>query len=192
MAQSLYEPDPRYAPYSSVINEELYVWGGKMEVTTSLQVYHPCLESWRQLHTHGPPPPGVCAGASAHSENYLYVYGGVKGRSNSGCLHKLDTKTSSWTQLAAHSANAPMKKNGSGMIIYENSVIVIGGFGIRNGPIQPGSEWRKGRDDDEDPNTKGWTNEMHKYDLREGEGVNCASLVFYYLVLRQLTCICDL
>ena len=175
MAESLYEPDPRYYPYSSVINGELCVWGGKAVATTSLLVYHICLESWRQLETHGPSPPGLYTGASAHSESYLYVYGGVKGDgSRSGCLHRLDTKTSSWTELAAHSANAPMKKRGNGMIIYENSVISVGGFGIRNGPIQPGSEWRKGRDEDdeEDPSTKGWTNEMHKYDLREGKGDN--------------------
>ena len=177
MAESLYEPDPRYTLYSSVINGELCVWGGKTVATTSLQVYHPCLESWRQLHTHGPPPPGLYLGASAHSENYLYVYGGVKDdRSYSGCLHKLDTKTSSWIQLAAHSANAPMKKVGCVMIVYKNSVIIIGGWGIRNGPIQPGSEWRKlKKDDEQDLNTKWWTNEMHKYDLREGEGINCTT-----------------
>ena len=175
MAESLYEPDPRYTPYSSVINGELCVWGGKMVATTSLQVYHPCLESWRQVDSQGTPPPGLYLGASAHSENYLYVYGGVKeDGSYSGCLHRLHTKTSSWTQLAAHSADAPMKKFGCGMIVYNNSVIVVGGFGIRNGPIQPGSQFRKwrGQDDDEDPSTEGWTNEMHKYDLREGKVEN--------------------
>ena len=175
MAKSLNEPSPRYGPYSSVINGELCVWGGKAVATTSLQVYHLCLESWRKLHTQGPPPPGLYSGASAHSEYYLYAYGGVKGVSSyRGCLHRLDTKTSSWTQLAAHSANAPMKKIGCGMIVYENSVIVFGGFGVRNGPVQPGSEWRKERskDDEEDPSTEGWTNEMHKYDLREGKGEN--------------------
>ena len=176
MAESLYEPDPRYRPYSSVINGELCVWGGKLEATTSLQVYHLCLEAWRQLDTLSPSPPLLYAGASAHSESYLYIYGGVKcdNVSYSGCLHRLDTKTSSWTQLAAHSANAPMKKIGCGIIVYDNSVILVGGFGIRNGPIQPGSEWMKFRDEDdeEDPSTKGLTNEMHKYDLGEGKGEN--------------------
>ena len=175
MAESLYEPDPRYRPYSSVISGELCVWGGKVVAATSLQIYHLILESWRQLDTHGPSPPGLYSGASAHSENYLYAYGGVKDKNLcSGCLHRLDTKTSSWTQLAAHSANAPMKKAECGMIMYENSVIIIGGFGVRNGPIQPGSDWMKGRgkDDEEDPSTEGWTNEMHKYDLREGKGEN--------------------
>ena len=170
MAESLYRP------YSSVINGELCVWGGKTVATTSLQVYHLCLESWRQLDTRGPSPPGLYAGASAHSESYLYIYGGYKSDagSYSGCLHRLDTKTSFWTQLAAHSANAPMKKVECGMIVYDNSVILVGGFAVRNGPIQPGSEWMKarGKDDDEDPSTKGCTNEMHKYDLREGKGEN--------------------
>ena len=148
------------------------MWGGKAVATTSLQVYHLCLELWRQVDSRGAPPPGLIAGASAHLENYLYVYGGIKDDgSYSGCLHRLDTKTSSWTQLAAHSANAPMKKNGCEMIVYNNSVIVVGGCGIRNGPIQPGSQFRNRRDEDdeEDPSTEGWTNEMHKYDLRGGK-----------------------
>ena len=165
-----------YGPCSAVINGELCV----LE-TTSLQVYQPYLESWRQLDTQGPPPPGLYLGASAHSENFLYDYGGYKSDnvSYSGCLHRLDTKTSSWILLAAHSADAPMKKVSCGMIVYENSVIIIGGYGIQNGPIQPGSKWRKMRDtdDDDNPNTKGWTNEMHQYDLSEGEGVNCTSLI---------------
>ena len=182
MAASRFEPDPRYCPCSSVINEELFLWGGK-DVATSLQVYHPYLESWRQLGTQGPQPPRLTLSASAHSENYLYVYGGYKcDNSLSGCLHRLDTKTSSWTLLATHSANAPMKKIGSCMILYKNSVIIIGGSGIRNGPIQPGSEWDKwtvNDDDHEILNAMGMTNEMHNYDLREGEGVHYISLVFY-------------
>ena len=141
--------------------------------TTSLQVYHLCLESWRQLDTRGPSPPGLYTGASAHSESYLYTYGGYKSDnvSFSGCLHRLDTKTSFWTQLAAHSADSPMKKAACGMIMYDNSVILVGGIAVRNGPIQPGSQWWS-KDDGEDPSTKGWTNEMHKYDLREGKGEN--------------------
>ena len=171
MAESRYEPDPRSYSYSAAIDGELCVWGGKVKATTSVQVYDSCLEVWKEVLTHGPTPPGHCDGASAHSEHYFYVYGGDKDDgSSSGCLHRLDTKTSSWTLLAAHSADAPMKKAGCAMIVYENSVIIIGGFGTRNGPIQPGSEWVcYDEDDDENPNTKGWTNEMHKYDLREGE-----------------------
>ena len=183
MAESRFEPDPRYCPYSSVINGELCVWGGKRVATTSLQVYHLYLESWRQLDTRGPPPPGLYDGASAHSENYLYVYGGVKiCQSFSGCLHRLDTKTSSWTQLAAHSANAPMKKIACRMIVYDNSVIVVGGYG----PIQHGSE-KRDNDDEENPSTEDWTNEMHKYDLREGKGVDMCILHFIKIKIEFST-----
>ena len=171
MAESRYEPDPRSYFWSAAIDGELCVWGGKGEASASVQVYDSCLEVWKEVLTHGPTPPGLGAGASAHSEHYLYAYGGEKDDGSlSGCLHRLDTKTSSWTQLAAHSADAPMKKVGCAMMVYENSVIIIGGWGTRNGPIQPGSEWLcEDEDGDEDPNTKGVTNEMHKYDLREGE-----------------------
>ena len=171
MAESRYEPDPRSCLYSAAIDGELCVWGGRGEATTSVQVYDSCLEVWKEVLIHGPTPPGIDDGASAHSEHYLYVYGGIKdGGSYSGCLYRLEIKSYSWTKLAAHSADAPMKKTGCAMIVYENSVIIIGGFGIRNGPIHPGSEWMCGdKDNDEDPNTRGWTNEMHKYDLREGE-----------------------
>ena len=170
MAESRYEPDPRCFSYIAAIDGELCVWGGK-EATTSVQVYDSCLEVWKEVLTHGPTPPGFYNGASAHSEHYLYAYGGQNDEDTfSGCLHRLDTKTSSWTQLAAHPADAPMKKAGCAMIVYENSVIIIGGLGTRNGPIQPDSEWVcKDEDECEDPNTEGLSNEMHKYDLREGE-----------------------
>ena len=163
---SQFEPDPRRYPYSVLIDGELYVYGGKDEVTDLLQIFDSCLEVWKEVPTHGSPPPGLAAGASAHSGHYFYVYGGVKeDYSLSGCLHRLDSMTSSWTRLAAYSANAPMKKFGCGMVVYENSVVVIGGRGIKAGPIQPGSEWIRGG------NAQGITNEMHKYELSEGKKV---------------------
>ena len=190
MAESQYEPDPRIYSYSAAIDGELYVWGGEV-ATTSVQVYDFCLEVWKEVLTHGSPPPGLGMGASAHSKHYLYVYGGVNDDDlYSGCLHRLDTKISSWTLLAAHSADAPMKKLGCAMIVYENSVIIIGGIGIRNGPIQPGSEWVcNDEDDNKDPNNKGCTNEMHKYDLREGEIEFSYIKGLFNLVMCQLVII---
>ena len=162
---------PRYDPCTAVINGELYMWGGKMVVSTSQQVYHPYLESWRQLTLRAPHYPDSMAVPLLTQKNTSMSMVELRMIYHSGCLHKLDIKTSTWILLAAHSANAPMKKVASGMIVYDNSVIIIGGYGIRNGPIQPGSKWIC-KDDDGKPNTKGSTNEIHKYDLSEGEGVN--------------------
>ena len=103
MAEPLYEPDPRFCSYSAAIDGELHVWGGKRKATTSVQVYDSCLEVWKEAPTHGPLPPGLWLGASAHAGHYLFAYGGMKvDDSWSGCLHRLNTNTSSWTQLAAH------------------------------------------------------------------------------------------
>ena len=49
----------------------------------------------------------------------------------------------------------------SGMIVYKNWVIVIGGVGIPQGPLQPGSKWIQC----DDGSGEGLTNEMRKFDL---------------------------
>ncbi len=166
------EPSPRYCPYSAVVNGELCLWGAKLDAVMVLQVYHPYLESWRELNTYGGFPTGLYYGASAGSEQCLHVYGGFEDADTfSGSLHMLNISSSLWIRLPAGSVDVPMKKAGCRMVIYKEYVIVMGGFGIRNGPIQNSSEWMKvvAKDNDRDPNTVGWTNEMHKYDLKEGE-----------------------
>ena len=189
MAQSKCMPDPRFSPYSEAIDGELHVWGGKFEATTSVQVYESYLEVWKQVHTQGSSPPGCCLGASASSEHFLYVYGGEKDyQSYSGCLHRLDIETSCWTQLASHSVDSPMKKIGCRMIAYKNSLILIGGLGIRNVPIQSGSEWIKTneQDDNEDPNTEVLTNEIHQYDVKVGKAKKLLCGVSFYCDCRIL------
>ena len=166
MAQATnFEPKPRTAHSSAVILGQLHQWGGKEDDTISADVFNFHSELWNTVTTQGAPPPGLAFAASAGSEHYLYTYGGVaEDGVLSGCLHRLDTKTSTWSQLAAHSADSPMKKYWSGMIIYKNWVIVIGGIGMPQGPLQPGSEWVNQNDDTEE----GLTNEMHKFDLSKG------------------------
>ena len=58
---SQFEPDPRRYPYSVLIDGELYVYGGKDEVTDLLQIFDSCLEVWKEVPTHGSPPPGLAA-----------------------------------------------------------------------------------------------------------------------------------
>ena len=166
MAQATsFEPKPRFAASSSVILGQLHQWGLGEDDNISADVFNFDSELWKTIATQGAPPPGLLFAASAGSEHYLYTYGGeAEDKSITGCLHRLDTKTSTWSQLAAHSADSPMNKYSSGMIVYKNWVIVIGGIGIPQGPLQPGSEWIKHNDDVEE----GLTNEMHKFDLSKG------------------------
>ena len=164
MAQATsFEPKPKFGHSSAVILGQLHQWGGREDDTVSADVFNFHSELWKTLTTQG--APGLAFAASAGSEHYLYTYGGeAEDKLLTGCLHRLDTKTSTLSQLAAHSVDSPMKKYWSGMIIYKNWVIVIGGIGIPQGPLQPGSEWIKLNDD----SGEGLTNEMHKFDLNKG------------------------
>ena len=166
MAQATsFEPKPRFAASSSVILGQLHQWGGREDDNISADVFNFHSELWKTVTTQGAQPPRLAFAASAGSEHYLYTYGGMaEDESLTGCLHRLDTKTSTWSQLAAHSVNSPMKKSLCGMIVYKNWVIVIGGIGIPQGPLQPGSKWIKHIND----SGEGSTNEMHKFDLSKG------------------------
>ena len=170
MAQATFEPKPTSCASSAVILGQLHQWGGRKDDTITADVFNFHSELWKTITTQGAQPPGLYFAASASSEHYLYTYGGrAENKSLSGCLHRLDTKTSTWSQLAPHSADSPMKKRVSGMIVYKNWVIVIGGTGIPQGPLQPGSEWIQC----DGGSGEGVTNEMHKFDLSKGRYKHC-------------------
>ena len=166
MAQATsFEPNAAFFSSSAVILEQLHQWGLRNDNTASADVFNFHSELWKTVTTHGAPPPELALAASASSEHYLYTYGGrTEDKSLTGCLYRLDTKTSTWSQLAAHSADSPMKKFLSGMVVYKKWVIVIGGVGIPQDLLQPDSEWIKYNDD----SGGGVTNEMHKFDLNKG------------------------
>ena len=161
------------------VEGKLHVWGGfsidletgKVSLkdhTSTVLTFDSYLETWSHLNAGGTPPSGLYSCACASAGHYLYTFGG--GGSNSkytGSLHQLDTRTSMWTELAK---DGPMKKANSAMVVYNNHLILFAGYGIPSGPIQPGSEFildRKATDG------SGWTNEMHSFDLKEGERVKC-------------------
>ena len=174
MAQATtFEPKPTAFPSSAVTLGQLHQWGVKDDYTISADLFNFHSELWKPITTQGVPPPGITSAGSAGSERYLYTYGGrTEDHSLTGCLHRLDTKTSTWYQLAAHSADSPMKKCLSTIIVYKNSVIVIGGRGIPDGPLQPGSKWTQLDDD----SGEGVTNEMHKFDITKGRN----TALYYY------------
>ena len=54
------------------------------------------------------------------------------------------------------------------MIAQDSKLVLFGGYGIPSGPIQRGAEFIKQRDFTDG---RGWTNEVHTFDLKEGEGL---------------------
>ena len=60
----------------------------------------------------------------------------------------------------------PIPKRGCGMAFFDGRLWLFGGHGkLSSGPTQPGAEYVATGDDSV------WTNELHVYDLSEGEGL---------------------
>ena len=85
----------------------------------------------------------------------------------SGELSCLNMKTLTWTQLCPDgTAGGPMRKYACGMAhVSSDKLAVIGGYGFPTGPTQPGSTFIR---DTRFPDGRGWTNEVHVFDLSQG------------------------
>ena len=176
------EPSPRWRHFSSPVDYKLYVWGGdggrgKSVVTSIVHHYDPDSETWNTNTCGGPHPPGIRHGACASAGHHLYTYGGCdEGGNVQDTLHLLDTRSRRWKLI---SSGGPMKKEGCGMIIYDSKIVLFGGYGEPSGHIQPGEKFEK-------PNISdyGWTNELHTFNLKEGERLHIAMYP-----LMQFSCV---
>ncbi len=59
-----------------------------------------------------------------------------------------------------------MRKTGCGMVAYKSSLVLFGGYGVPSGPTPPGAEFAQNT---RYTDGRGWTNELHTFDLEEGE-----------------------
>ena len=128
-------------------------------------VFH---ETWSSFHAGGSPPLGIYGGASTSLSNNIYYYGGTySGTDYQGSLHKWDSSTMSWNQLKEHENKGPIKKGACAMISHNEEIVLFGGRGIPTGPIQQGSKFIVSK---KFTDGSGWTNELHSFNLQEGEG----------------------
>ena len=144
----------------------------KTQLTKSIQMYEPFTEAWREIPTTGTPPQGLYYGAATYSDHFLYTYGGHNGTTSYSCsLNQLDTRSYTWTQLSSRHECGPMRKSGCGIIYYNNSLIICGGYGIPSSELQAGSQFIK--------STKfkdciGWTNEIQVFNISKGSKLSLA------------------
>lgn len=178
-----FEPPPRYFHFASDVEKQLYVIGGhtlerrRMERIVDVFSFDPWLESWQGVTATGHLPQNCVEGACAAIGSNLYIYGGEvynrMVRQYSCSLHQLDTKTMIWTRLQ----DGPSQKSGCRMISYGDKLLLFGGFGIPSTSTQPGAEFYKRQISDR----TGWTNELHTYDIKEGE---LGSIIIHALILQ--------
>ena len=167
------EPSPRWGHYSALVEEKFCVWGGytkdilkkKRELPSSVHCFDPLLEFWDGNKVNGVPPTGLYGGACASAGQHVYLYGGYDGSRRQSSLHQLDTRSWTWKQL---SSAGPMRKSRCGMVACDSKLVLFGGHGVPSGPTQPGAEFIE---NSRYTDGMGWTNEVHTFDLKEGEGV---------------------
>ena len=188
--KKLCEPAARFEHVSFLVEGKVCLWAGETqdlvsghqdeigEVACCIEQFDPYLEIWNQLNTAGTPHPGLKYAACASHGEHVYMYGG-QGTKYEGVLSCLNfgVKTPTWLQLCpAETVGGPMRKAWCGMVhFHDDKLAVIGGYGCLNGPIQPGSVFIR--------NSKatsgiGWTNEIHIFDISQGNCVNyrCANI----------------
>ena len=159
------EPSPRHSHFSAAVEGELLLWGGRTEnfskekrvLASSVHRFNPVQESWAEQKCSGPPPSALYDGACASAGHHFYFYGGEDGREKQCSLYQLDVSSMACKQL---SSAGPSRKTGCGMVTYGKTLVLFGGRGDPSGPTQPGAQWDSGR-----------TNELHTFELEEGEGV---------------------
>ena len=170
-----YEPLPRLYHVSQSVGSKVLVQGGltkdfseksRQRLSSVVETFDPYSELWEQRQVEGDAPlHGLYGAASTSLRDDLFTLGGWDDRNPFNALHRLDSKTWRWCQLSPQNAEgAPIPKLGGGMISFEDSLGVFGGYGIPRGPTEPQSFIKDTRFTD----GRGWTNEFHIYHLKEG------------------------
>ncbi len=171
---SHHEPSPRASANASASTDQFYIHGGivnnfndnKKQLKKVVQIFDCSTESWKELDTAGTPPPGIYWCATVYSAHILYLFGGYDGTSFYASLHQLDTRSMTWSQLSPQYDSGPMRKYVCQMIHHNNTLIVIGGYGIPSGELQSGSQFTK---NEQYLDGRGWTNEIHMYNISQSK-----------------------
>ena len=167
---------------------ECYTNDGRARVTSWIEHFDPYKEVWStSLASEGTPHPGFSDPAFCSFGDNLFMYGGVSdttvpvsSESVSGVLSCLNMKTLTWSVLSCSETDSgrPMKKTGCGIAHFGlDKLAVIGGYGYRTGPTQPGSTFKGNvRYDD----GRGYSNECHVLDLSQGKNTFPSPLKLWY------------
>ena len=133
------------------------------QVENTINVFNPYEEKWTTHKSTGHPI-RIYNGASAALGKNLYHFGGILGQEYIGYLYQFD---STWNITTMDDLdNAPMRKRGSKMISHKENLICFGGRGIPSALHQLQSQFIL---DNYYDDGRGWTNELHSFNLKEGE-----------------------
>ena len=167
------------------------MWGGRTinfweerdRLISSFHSFDPLKECWTSKSCSGlrSGHHGIYNCASTSAGRFIYMYGGSDGDKKwHSSLYRLDTWSGKWKEL---SDTGPMEKVGCSMVATSEKLVLFGGYGVSFGPPQPGAKFvrRKTTHD-----RRGWTNELHVFDLKEGIITSCLFICCFVLLFWGL------
>ena len=176
---SLSQPPPRYGHCAATVGGKVLMREGCTkdlnvdDLRSCVHSYDPLLEAWGSARATGELPPGLYYGACTAAGEELFYYGGFDGFHGvvrSSAFSKFTPATHTWSRLGKGSVDGPMAKTECGMVSCgEGQLCVFAGFGTPTGPVQPGSTFIK---DTNYTDGRGWTNELHLFDINGGMSCN--------------------
>ena len=167
------EPEPRLGACSAIFENEFIAYGGWLQSHRGLrqlpplhhvEVFNCNLSQWTQRRTTGTLLPPLEGSACVCIGQLVYMFGGGTGHSLTNSLFVFRVTTAHWRELLpVNPKEGPMPKEDCGIInTSDTSLCVIGGYGIPNGSLQPGSKFLQNKDGE------GWSNEIHCFDIPSG------------------------
>ena len=175
------EPSPRSYHFSAAIDRQLCIYGGSLgggesELSTTLHVFSSDAERWKVTETTGMnPPQELREGASTSSNLHLFLFGGTDNSDDYSSLYRLDAMNLQWSELSRTvDEEAPMAKSGGRIIKRHNHLIVFGGGGHQ----RKGHRFQAEAQYEDVGSGQVLTNELHNFNLKEGE---CVGLPSQYL-----------
>ncbi|XP_077995354.1 kelch domain-containing protein 2-like [Glandiceps talaboti] len=169
-------PAPRSGHVSCQYGDNLYVWGGYMDVPGgpfSEERYHSPhelwsysieAEKWKLDLADGTVPPGTSGGCAANVNQYLYLFGGFHDI-NSNQLYRLDLRKKRWKKIETQ-GDSPSPRDKALCWIYRNRLYVFGGFGPEPQTLPRYGQWVWDTTTGWTPDTgRGWNNHLFAYCL---------------------------
>ena len=171
------EPEPRMQACSTMVENEFITYGGWLQSHRGLsqlpplhhvEVFNCNLSQWTQRRAAGTLPPPLQGSSCVCIGQLVYMFGGWTGRSFTNSLFNFSVTTAHWRELLpVNPKEGPMPKMNCGIInTTDTTLCMIGGRGIPTSSLQPGSKFVQ---DKKFKDGRGWSNEIHCFDIPSGK-----------------------
>ena len=166
------EPQGQIWHWSVIVDGKQYTYGGDFGAggsppLSTVETFDLVTEQWQQMPTTGEAPPGHMNSSCAAVGTHIHHFGGRdKEYRYYNTIHCLEISQLTWRATpAVNPHEAPMLKGGAAMLVYGNTLVISGGYGVL--PQNPNPN--KYIPDPDYEEGQGYTNEVHCFHVDSSE-----------------------